>query len=85
MEDSPAGRKTAANEFKESPKKTTVTNQSQWSFGWQPGTKDVVNRPNNSKGTLPSTQASTPTTTSRAFSSASRREAPGAKTSQSRR
>ena len=52
MEDSPAGRKTAVNEFKESPKKTTPTNQSQWSFGWQPGTKDVVNRPNNSKGTF---------------------------------
>lgn len=74
MEDSPAGKKTNTNNFVESPKKTTVTNQSQWSFGWQPGTRDVFNRPNNSKGTHPPIQASTPTITSPASTSVSKKE-----------
>ena len=50
MEDSPAGKKTINNTFKESPKKSTISNQSQWSFGWQPGTRDTSNRPNTSNG-----------------------------------
>lgn len=56
MEDSPAGKKTSGNTFVESPKKTPnpVTNQSQWSFGWQANNKDAYNRANNSKGTSPS-------------------------------
>jgi len=75
MEDSPAGKKTIVNDFKESPKKTTVTNQSQWSFGWQPGTRDAYNRPNNSKGTSLSTQVSTTITINPASNSARRKEA----------
>ena len=69
MEDSPAGKKTSGNSFVESPKKTvnTATNQSQWSFGWNANTKDVFNRPNNSKGTSPHTQVSISTTTPPAF------------------
>lgn len=69
MEDSPAGKKTAGNSFVESPKKTvnTGTNQSQWSFGWNANTKDVYNRPNNSKGISSSIQASTSITTHQAF------------------
>ena len=69
MEDSPAGKKTVGNSFVESPKKTvnTATNQSQWSFGWNANTKDVYNRPNNSKGTSSFTKASTFTITHQAF------------------
>ena len=76
MEDSPAGKKTTGNSFVESPKKTvnTVTNQSQWSFGWNANTKDAFNRPNNSKGTSPHTQVSISITTPLAFFLARTRE-----------
>lgn len=54
MEEKPAGRTTTSNDLAGSPRKTSnpIGIQSQWSFGWQGNAKDVVNRPNNSKGKL---------------------------------
>lgn len=78
MEDRPAGKVTSTNTAPvESPKKVSnpIGTQSQWSFGWQGNTKEVFNRPNNSKGNASPTQDSTSTTTRVASVSASRREA----------
>lgn len=54
MEDKPAGKLTSNNPTVESPKKVfnPIGTESQWSFGWNNGSKDIFNRPNNSKGTL---------------------------------
>ena len=64
MEDSPAGKKTCGNEFIPSPKKTVkpMTNQSQWSFGWQGNSNNANNKPNSSQGIPIQIQVSNPTT-----------------------
>lgn len=51
-EDRPAGKVTASNAVVDSPKKAfnPIGSQSQWSFGWQGGSKDTSNQANNSKG-----------------------------------
>lgn len=53
MEDKPAGKLTTTNPPVDSPKKVfnPIGTESQWSLGWNNGSKDVFNRPNNSKGT----------------------------------
>lgn len=74
MEEGAAGKKTSTSVFVESPKKTTVTNDSSWSFGWQGGSKDTSSRANHSQGILGTMQALT-FTTIRAASSWGRRRA----------
>lgn len=53
MEDKPAGRITPNNPPMDSPKKVfnPIATESQWSLGWNNGSKDIFNRSNNSKGT----------------------------------
>jgi len=53
MEDLPAGKLTTSNPPVDSPKKVfnPIGTESQWSLGWNSGSKDIFNRPNNSKGT----------------------------------
>lgn len=52
MEDIPAGKMTQSATSFPSPKKVhnPIGSESQWSFGWQGGEKNVFNRANNSKG-----------------------------------
>lgn len=53
MEEKPAGKITPSNPPVDSPKKVfnPIGTQSQWSLGWNNGSKDIFNRANNSKGT----------------------------------
>lgn len=77
MEERPAGKVTSTNTaVMDSPKKVSnpIGTQSQWSFGWQGNNKDVVNRPNNSKGNGSATQDSTSTTIRVASVSAIRKQ-----------
>lgn len=65
MEDKPAGKQTPNNPPVDSPTKKAhnpIGIESQWSLGWNGGSKDIFNRPNSSKGTSTPTQASIYTT-----------------------
>lgn len=64
MEEQAAGRTTVSTDLAGSPRKTSnpIGIQSQWSFGWQGNSKDVYNRPNNSKGKFRQSQDSISTT-----------------------
>lgn len=52
MEDKFAGKQTPSNPPVDSPKKVfnPIGTQSQWSLGWNTGSKDIFNKPNSSKG-----------------------------------
>ena len=47
MEDKPAGKLTSNSPSVESPKKVLnpIGTESQWSLGWNNGSKDIFNRP----------------------------------------
>jgi len=79
MEDKPAGKVTPTNPPVDSPKKASnpIGIESQWSLGWNGGTKDIFNRPNNSKGTPTNIKVLICTTTKAAYSSETPRPANG--------
>lgn len=54
MEDIPAGRVTKSTSEIFTPKKVSnpIGSESQWSFGWQGGEKNVFAKGNNSKGNI---------------------------------